>query len=181
MTDPLPTDLAPHFPELAGRWGSIPATYRGNAVAMLQLLEAVRAAGGSVPLTVTSWYRAPLTNLLAGGVSKSQHLTASAADIVPATENMMTYFRRLAQYLPPQDFGQLIYERNHIHVSLPNRANGRTGEVLIEASEGHYVTLAGYATPKPDDAESGERNPVVWGIGLLTAFVGVLILLGAIV
>lgn len=178
MNEPLPIDLAPHFQELAGRWAAIPATERANATAMLQLLEQVRAAGGGVPLRVTSWYRSPLTNLLAGGVSKSQHLTASAADIVPDTDTMMLYFRRLADALPPDSFGQLIYERNHIHVSLPNRANGRRGDVLIETREGHYTTLTGYATAPGDDVESAERNPMVWGLGMVSAVVAVLILLG---
>lgn len=43
------------------------------------------------PIAVTSWYRDPETNRRVGGVSNSQHLTGSAADIYPVQYNALEF------------------------------------------------------------------------------------------
>lgn len=166
MNLPFPALLAPNFPELAPRWASIPDTYRDNATAMLQLMQAVRDAGG-VPVRVSSWYRSPVLNALINGSRTSQHLTASAADLVPLEGDGRAWFDRVASSLPRQSFGQLIWERDHAHVSLPNRASGRTGEVLTEPTEGSYLPWPGAAPG--DDSREGYANPNTLTLVLIIA------------
>ncbi|WP_448826708.1 D-Ala-D-Ala carboxypeptidase family metallohydrolase [Capnocytophaga bilenii] len=53
-----------------------------NVKALAQQLEVLRAALGNKPIIITSGYRTPAHNKKVGGADNSQHLTASAADIV---------------------------------------------------------------------------------------------------
>jgi len=70
----------------------VPEGYRQNAREVAELLELIRQFFGGCPVKVTSWYRSAKRNdalkkaAIAAGrpgnvASKSQHLTASAADI----------------------------------------------------------------------------------------------------
>lgn len=138
----FPAAAAPHFGELATRYALIPTRYEANANSMLRLAELARQAGGGFPVRVTSWYRPAAWNSLVGGSPHSQHLTASAMDFVPIGEDIRSWFDHVRQRLPGSEFGQLIYERSHVHLSLPNRTSGETGEVLLEPREGHYVSVA---------------------------------------
>lgn len=173
MIAPFPILLAPNFPELAGRWADVPDEYADNAVAMLQLVQHARDAGG-VPVRVTSWYRSAVGNVLAGGSRTSQHRTASAMDLVPQGD-VRAWFDTVAATLPPSSFGQFIFERDHAHLSLPNRASGRTGEVLVEPTEGRYLPWPGSAPP--DDSREGYANPNTLAV-LVVLALAVLLLFG---
>lgn len=74
--------LTPHFDlaELACKDGScVPDRFIGNATRLCGELEVLRVELGR-PVVITSGYRSPEWNA-ARGAEKSQHLTASAADI----------------------------------------------------------------------------------------------------
>lgn len=60
---------------------AVPRAYYPNCQALMHLLEEIRAACGDRPITITSGYRTKSHNQKCGGAPKSQHLTASAADI----------------------------------------------------------------------------------------------------
>jgi hypothetical protein len=162
----FPSAIAPHFPELAGRYAAIPESDRDNARAMLELLERARAAGGNVPITVSSWWRSKAGNTAAGGSSSSQHLTASAVDFEPDGDPAL-WFETARRALPANSYGQIIYYRatsRHLHLSLPNRSSGRTGEQLVEVSPKKFAPVGGGLTgigaiggPAGDDLEGVAR------------------------
>lgn len=171
MKAPFPLALAPNFAELSTRWSAIPDAHRANAEAMLTLLQDARVFGGGVPLVVTSWYRSPLVNLANNGSKTSQHLTASAVDFTTIPPGAVRgVFDRLRVALPPSSFGQLIFERDHIHLSLPNRANGRTGEVLTEPTEGTFLPV--------DDSREGGVASTSTLLALVVMFALFLLLTG---
>ena len=58
----------------------VPTKYQGNVAALCLALEHLRAKLGS-PVVIISAYRTKAYNKRVGGASKSQHLTAKAADI----------------------------------------------------------------------------------------------------
>ncbi len=75
--------LTPHFllSELRCHDGSeVPEKYVANALAICQRAEVLRAVVG--PLIVVSGYRTPSYNKRIGGAARSQHMTASALDLV---------------------------------------------------------------------------------------------------
>jgi uncharacterized protein YcbK (DUF882 family) len=58
----------------------VPANLIQNAIELLQNLQVLRDACG-LPITITSGYRSPERNKIAGGAVASQHMSANAADI----------------------------------------------------------------------------------------------------
>jgi len=58
----------------------LPPEYRANVAELARQLQVVRDTIGR-PLKITSGYRTTDHNQIVGGVSRSQHLTASAADV----------------------------------------------------------------------------------------------------
>lgn len=80
------------------------------------ILEPVRALLG-VPLKITSAYRCADLNKAVGGAEKSQHLLGEAADFIPLGIDLRTAFLKIKQ-MPGLHFGQLIWERRWIHISL---------------------------------------------------------------
>lgn len=59
----------------------VPEEYYGNLQKLMKLLEAIRYEAGGRPIKIVSGYRSPSYNKRIGGALKSQHMTASAADI----------------------------------------------------------------------------------------------------
>lgn len=61
----------------------VPEEFYGNVQELMNNLEVIREHfGGLYPIRINSGYRTPEYNKKVGGASKSQHLTASAADII---------------------------------------------------------------------------------------------------
>lgn len=58
---------------------AVPARYQGNVMALCLALEHLRARLGS-PIAIISGYRTKEYNLRCGGMPRSKHLNASAAD-----------------------------------------------------------------------------------------------------
>lgn len=154
--------FTPHFfgPGDNAGVANAPASARANLAKLATLLEAARSAGGDVPLKVTSGYRSPGLNAAVGGSGSSQHLTGSAADFVPVGRLAEPLFRQWADAtfatLPRSAYGQAIlypWTTGHVHLSLPNRASGKTGELLVEVGKNRYVPWTpGTAFPRYGNA-----------------------------
>ena len=128
MTSNKTKHLSPHFTfeELTGT-SKIPykllntllaKQYLNNLLLLANyLLEPVRAISG-VPIIITSGYRCPALNKEVGGSANSQHLNGTAADFVvqDKTISLEVIFEKLKE--SPLHYGQLILERNWIHISL---------------------------------------------------------------
>jgi len=155
-------NVTEHFYTAQDRAGyaSAPAAARGNLDTLAGLLEDVRRGGGGVPMLITSGYRNAVHNAAVGGSDLSQHLSGSAVDFQPVGigggDRMRIWADDAVGSLPPQSFGQIIlypWSDGHVHASLPNRASGRTGEVLVETGA-HVYSPWRPGTPFP-----------VWGGG----------------
>ena len=75
--------ITPNFDlkEFACKDGTpVPEKYMYNVILLAQQLQVIRDAIGK-PIKINSAYRTPTYNKSVGGASKSQHLTASAADL----------------------------------------------------------------------------------------------------
>ena len=57
------------------------AQITSNIIKIARELDKIRADFGDNPITVTSWYRDPVSNRRVGGVANSQHLLGWAVDI----------------------------------------------------------------------------------------------------
>lgn len=145
--------LSPNFTAEEIGWAGIPADLRPNALATLALLEELRAVIGA-PLRVTSLYRAPADNARVGGASGSQHLDATAADVVTLG---IAYDDAWARVLAASAFrskvGQVIgyAAGSHLHVSLPTR--GTRGDVrwatATESGATSYARVGADPLPAP--------------------------------
>lgn len=122
--------LSPHFTfEELTRTSKIPykllnpllgKEYLNNLIILSNyLLEPVRAILGT-PLIITSGYRCPDLNEQVGGSKKSQHLNGSAVDFIIKDKKLSleNVFTKLKDSSPFLHYGQLILERNWIHLSL---------------------------------------------------------------
>lgn len=170
--------LSAHFTAEEIGWERIPSDLRPNALATLALLEELRAVIGA-PLRVTSLYRAPAENARVGGASGSQHLDATAADVVPLGIDYATAWQRARDAMAfRQRIGQLIgyAAGSHLHVSLPTR--GTRGDVrwatADEFGQTSYARVG--AEPQPAlgvlDAVPATSRPLVAALVLA----GVLVL-----
>ena len=75
--------LTPNFDlkEFACKDGTpVPEKYMDNVILLAKQLQVIRDAIGK-PIKINSAYRTPTYNKSVGGASKSQHLTAMAADL----------------------------------------------------------------------------------------------------
>ncbi len=122
--------LSPHFTfEELTRTSKIPykllnpllgKEYLNNLIILSNyLLEPVRAILGT-PLIITSGYRCHGLNEQVGGSKKSQHLNGSAVDFIIKDKKLSleNVFTKLKDSSPFLHYGQLILERNWIHLSL---------------------------------------------------------------
>ena len=137
----MPTYLSAHFSLeefSAASTGTLSASHQANAnYFATRILEPVRRAMG-FPIKITSFYRAG---------DRLEHGAGNAIDFQPCRdsantpalfdERMEAMFQWLASY-KPAEFGKLIHERTHLHATVPG-AQGRTGQVLREPTEGNYV------------------------------------------
>lgn len=157
--------ITPHFYAGSDRsgWEGAPDSARQNLASLAQLLERVRSAGGGVPMLVTSGYRSPAHNAAVGGSKSSQHVTGSAADfrvIGRSGARLEEWASQVFRALPRQSYGQAIlypWTTGHVHIGLPNRVNGRTGEILVEVGASDYA-LWEPGTPFPLLGASGHTD-----------------------
>lgn len=138
----------PRLQELAAQAAKswTPLTRRNAKELAKTILEPLRRLIGK-PIVILSGYRPPLLNSKSGGVSGSQHLTASAADIRPAgapgQPGDPEDFQKIFDWAVDNrtSFGQFIFyfrgtpgdprESHRIHVSLPGN---RTGNIKFNKS-----------------------------------------------
>jgi Peptidase M15 len=72
------------------------AQITSNIIKIARELDALRSDFGDRPITITSWYRDPISNKDIGGVRNSQHLLGWAADIQIQGINPNTVAARIA-------------------------------------------------------------------------------------
>jgi zinc D-Ala-D-Ala carboxypeptidase len=80
-----------------------------------EILDPLRELTGA-PIYVTSAFRSPMVNRIAGGVSNSLHLQGLAADIYSRKYNPGELKALMIQKRFP--YGELIVYQDHLHVSL---------------------------------------------------------------
>jgi uncharacterized protein YcbK (DUF882 family) len=90
------------------------STIAGKIVQLARELDRVRIQLGNRPITITSWYRDPVSNRRVGGASQSQHLNGGAADI----QVMGLTPRRVQQLLDPTWHGGLGYGNTFTHLDI---------------------------------------------------------------
>jgi len=133
-------------PARPGRWFGWDEVYQGafggdaetdaNAMALARQLDTYRDYIGQ-PVGITRWHSTADENAAIGGAESSQHLTASAADLVTAGYSSEEQARA---YLDSgAEFDQLIWYPTspHIHVSY-RRGGPQRGEVRFAAYDGSY-------------------------------------------
>ncbi len=141
---------------------SIPDVYLGNAAALANLLERMRAAGGDVPMVITSGYRPASVNAAVGGVSDSQHITASAADVRRIGLDSVEWSRKVvAAKSSAGPWGQLLlypHTDGHLHISIPGRHTNYIGVEVGKNADGssRFATWDGVGAVPP------------WGSGFIT-------------
>lgn len=117
-----------------GMDNSLPNDLRPSAMATLEMMERIRAhlsdiAGKSVPIQITSGYRAPAVNLAVGSSSTSDHPKACAVDwIAPTFGDPYAICSALAPHVSQLGIGQLIQEFGswtHVSTRLPDKLINR--------------------------------------------------------
>ena len=100
------------------------------------LLDPLRDAWGS-GIIVTSGYRCPLVNSIAGGSPTSPHPTGYAADLYPANGKFDQFAAFVKDWIKKSGkrWDQLIEESNSrgdhwIHIGLKNRAGQQRCQIL---------------------------------------------------
>ena len=125
--------------EFACNDGSDPVLIDSNLVTLLQK---IRDKFG--PVTITSGYRTPAYNKKVGGVSNSQHVKGTAADIVvpAATPEQVAQY---AEYLQPSTGGIGLYTTfTHVDVRANrSRWDNRSGKEVVVSG------FPGYEEEKP--------------------------------
>lgn len=117
-----------------GLSNKVPASLMPAALHTLTQMELVRHALGDNPCTISSGYRGPVVNKLAGGSPTSGHMKAEAVDF---TCNGYGSTREVVKKLAASgiEFDQLILENPNIwnswvHISF--RISGNRGQVMTK-------------------------------------------------
>jgi hypothetical protein len=69
-----------------------------NIISQAKCLDQFREHLGNKPLTVTSWYRDPITNKIVGGARNSDHLTGRSTDIFCPSMNIYDFQKICLSY-----------------------------------------------------------------------------------
>lgn len=99
---------------------------------LVKLLENIREAAGGKAVTINSGYRSPEHNKAVGGVSKSQHVKGTAADIVVADTDPLTV-GQIAEYFLNTKGGIGVY-KSFTHVdtrATRSRWDQRSGKQVV--------------------------------------------------
>ena len=99
-----------------------------NLFKTAELLEQVRKLLGGNAILVSSGFRGQALNTAVGGSKTSDHMRGEAADFrCPGYGSPLDVCRAIAA--SKVKFGQLIWESNWTHISIPS-GDARDGEVL---------------------------------------------------
>ena len=99
---------------------------------LVKLLENIREASGGKSVTINSGYRSPEHNKAVGGVSNSQHVKGTAADIVVADTDPLTV-GQIAEYYLNTKGGIGVY-KSFTHVDTRanrSRWDQRSGKQVV--------------------------------------------------
>lgn len=99
---------------------------------LVKLLENIREAAGGKAVTINSGYRSPEHNAAVGGVSNSQHVKGTAADIVVAGTDPLTV-GQIAEYYLNTKGGIGVY-KSFTHVDTRanrSRWDQRSGKQVV--------------------------------------------------
>lgn len=99
---------------------------------LVKLLENIREAAGGKSVTINSGYRSPEHNKAVGGVSNSQHVKGTAADIVVADTDPLTV-GQIAEYFLNTKGGIGVY-KSFTHVDTRanrSRWDQRSGKQVV--------------------------------------------------
>ena len=112
---------------------------------LVALLEDIREAAGGKAITINSGYRSPEHNAAVGGVSNSQHVKGTAADIVVEDTDPLTV-GQIAEYILGNRGGIGVYQ-TFTHVDT------RAKKSRWDQRSGHQVVVAGWPGYKEDDMD----------------------------
>ena len=116
-----------------------------NAIEHALKMDIVRDYLGA-PITVTSWYRSPSSNIRAGGAPKSIHMIGKATDFVIKALKPSEVQKRLLDLYIKEEFVLEITNGNWTHVDTRGYAG------VIERIGTHYLSYA------PDDIASLKKR-----------------------
>lgn len=128
--------------EFASKDGADKVLIDDNLVA---LLEDIREAVGGKAITINSGYRSPEHNAAVGGVSNSQHVKGTAADIVVEGTDPLTV-GQIAEHFLNKKGGIGVYQ-TFTHVDT------RTTRSRWDQRSGHQVVVAGWPGWKEDEMD----------------------------
>lgn len=102
---------------------------------LMLVLDDIREKWGG-PIKITSGYRNPQVNTLAGGSKTSAHMRGYAADMKPCNNQMKDFVSFIKEWAKDKNFDQIIEERNSqgghwIHLGLYNRTGKQRRELKI--------------------------------------------------
>lgn len=103
---------------------------------LVTLLENIREAAGGKAVTINSGYRSPEHNAAVGGVSNSQHVKGTAADIVVDGTDPLTV-GQIAEHFLNKKGGIGVY-KNFTHVDT------RATRSRWDQRSGHQVAVSGW-------------------------------------
>lgn len=117
LSEPICND-SPHFTwaEATKNGSRIPQRepVTANIIKLAKRLERLRAQFGGRSITITSWYRDPVSNRRIGGSRNSRHLYGDAADIIIAGLTP----GQVQTALDPDWSGGLGYGKSFTHLDL---------------------------------------------------------------
>lgn len=112
---------------------------------LVKLLENIREAAGGKAITINSGYRSPEHNKAVGGVSNSQHVKGTAADIVVAGTDPLTV-GQIAEYYLNTKGGIGVY-KSFTHVDT------RANRSRWDQRSGHQVVVSGWPGWEEDEMD----------------------------
>ena len=112
---------------------------------LVTLLENIREAAGGKAVTINSGYRSPEHNKAVGGVSNSQHVKGTAADIVVEDTDPLTVGQIAEHYLNKK--GGIGVYQTFTHVDT------RAKKSRWDQRSGHQVVVAGWPGWKEDEMD----------------------------
>lgn len=124
------------------------------------------------PFQIASAYRSPTVNSLVGGSNSSLHLNGMAADIIPLTMDIETYFTKIfANPTLKNKLGEITLKPPHgsLHLSLPT-AYKQSVPMILDANG--YRTLSNVELDsylvRAKEFVTAQVTPITLAIAVLT-------------